>query len=217
MAMTPLGSSPRLCPRRVLKLCSGGPASLPLKSSCPCTPSILAEPQPRPFAPTRPWLPGTWAHLSRGGVGESGADGPQQVGYRWAPWGLRSCAWRGAGRPFPEVTATRAAPPSLSRAAAARPPGVPVVLPSAAGWDDRGEPGRAVSGPLQGSPFVPELETSRVSAPSFAFGFWRLEVWLLSGPSVFWGPYGTGDGWHSPCPPVHARSKVNSWQVFENF
>lgn len=80
MAMTPLGSSPRLCPRRVLKLCSGGPASLPLKSSCPCTPSILAEPQPRPFAPTRPWLPGTWAHLSRGGVGESGADGPQQVG-----------------------------------------------------------------------------------------------------------------------------------------
>lgn len=51
MAMTPLGSSPRLCPRPVLKLCSGSPASLPLKSSCPCTPSILAEPQPRPLPP----------------------------------------------------------------------------------------------------------------------------------------------------------------------
>ena len=45
----------------------------------------------------------------------------------------------------------------------------------------------AVSRPLQGSPFILELETSRVSAPSFAFGFWRLEVWLLHGASVFWG------------------------------
>ena len=31
-------------------------------------------------APTCPWLPGAWAHLSRGGGGESGAGGPRRVG-----------------------------------------------------------------------------------------------------------------------------------------
>ena len=32
------------------------------------------------LACTRPWLPGSWAHLSQGRVGESGAGGPRQVG-----------------------------------------------------------------------------------------------------------------------------------------